>query len=164
MSTWRPQVEPAPEPTVGDFIGLPPMAPPAPEFAFADTAEALTEPGMNETMPEATHDFRPGDNEPPPGERPIEDFDPDESPDNSDEATARLNAQRQRVYDGQRQRAGFKARADELSTGFIVPGSVKYESRIQIVDAFRYPGNLANAPSWIDRNWVAATSTRSADR
>ena len=32
--------------------------------------------------------------------------------------------------------------------------SGRYESRIRILDAFQYPGNLATAPHWIDRNWV----------
>lgn len=34
-------------------------------------------------------------------------------------------------------------------------GSVRYEGRIQILDAFQYPGVLANAPDWVDRNWIA---------
>ncbi len=29
-----------------------------------------------------------------------------------------------------------------------------YESRIQIRDAFQYPGNLKGAPAWVDRNWI----------
>jgi hypothetical protein len=33
--------------------------------------------------------------------------------------------------------------------------NVVYESRIQILDAFQYPGNLKEAPAWVDRNWVA---------
>lgn len=33
-------------------------------------------------------------------------------------------------------------------------GQVTYESRITIVDAFQYPGNVVNAPEWIDRNWI----------
>jgi len=32
---------------------------------------------------------------------------------------------------------------------------VRYESRIQILDAFQYPGSLKNAPDWVDRNWTA---------
>ena len=31
---------------------------------------------------------------------------------------------------------------------------VRYESRIQIIDAWQYPGNVANAPAWVDRNWI----------
>ena len=34
-------------------------------------------------------------------------------------------------------------------------GSVRYESRITILEAYRYPGNLATAPDWVDRNWIA---------
>jgi hypothetical protein len=33
--------------------------------------------------------------------------------------------------------------------------NLRYESRIQILDAFQYPGSLKDAPAWIDRNWVA---------
>lgn len=35
-----------------------------------------------------------------------------------------------------------------------VPSSVGFESRIQIYQAWRYPGTLVSAPEWIDRNWV----------
>lgn len=34
-------------------------------------------------------------------------------------------------------------------------GTVRYEARIQILDAWQYPGGLKDAPDWIDRNWVA---------
>lgn len=34
-------------------------------------------------------------------------------------------------------------------------GSVRYEGRIQVLDAFRYPGVLKDAPDWVDRNWIA---------
>src|SRR4029077_6135718 len=34
-------------------------------------------------------------------------------------------------------------------------GNVVYESRIQMLEAFQYPGNLKNAPVWVDRNWIA---------
>lgn len=34
------------------------------------------------------------------------------------------------------------------------PGRVRYESRISIVEAWQYPGNLTGAPAWIDRNWI----------
>lgn len=30
-----------------------------------------------------------------------------------------------------------------------------YEARIQILDAFQYPGALKNAPDWVSRNWAA---------
>jgi hypothetical protein len=33
--------------------------------------------------------------------------------------------------------------------------SVRYEARISIVDAYQYPGNLKDAPGWVDRNWAA---------
>lgn len=33
-------------------------------------------------------------------------------------------------------------------------GTIRYESRIQILDAFQYPGSLVSAPAWVDRNWI----------
>jgi hypothetical protein len=38
----------------------------------------------------------------------------------------------------------------ELSRGT----GLRYESRIEILDAFQYPGNVAKAPVWVDRNWI----------
>jgi hypothetical protein len=38
----------------------------------------------------------------------------------------------------------------ELSRGT----GLRYESRIEILDAFQYPGNVATAPVWVDRNWI----------
>lgn len=32
---------------------------------------------------------------------------------------------------------------------------IRYEGRIRILDAFQYTGNLASAPEWVDRNWIA---------
>lgn len=37
----------------------------------------------------------------------------------------------------------------------ISPSSVKYESRIKVLEAFRYPGSFRDAPQWVDRNWLA---------
>jgi len=34
-------------------------------------------------------------------------------------------------------------------------GEVRYESRIRVLEAYQYPGNLKGAPDWIDRNWIA---------
>jgi hypothetical protein len=35
------------------------------------------------------------------------------------------------------------------------PGAfLRYESRITILDAWQYPGSLARAPGWVDRNWA----------
>lgn len=36
----------------------------------------------------------------------------------------------------------------------IAPGELRYESRIRVLEAYKYPGNLVTAPAWIDRNWV----------
>jgi hypothetical protein len=32
--------------------------------------------------------------------------------------------------------------------------TLSYESRIRIVDAWQYPGNVISAPGWIDRDWI----------
>lgn len=36
------------------------------------------------------------------------------------------------------------------------PGPIltRYESRIQIIDAYQYHGSVADAPAWVDRNWI----------
>jgi hypothetical protein len=36
-----------------------------------------------------------------------------------------------------------------------VPGLTTYQSRIRIVEAWRYPGTFRDAPEFIDRNWAA---------
>ena len=105
-------------------------------------------------------DYRPGANEPPPGERPIE-----QDPEDADAVMAALNAQRKSVYDAQRRRSGLDPRNqpkreklglhEAIQDGEIVPpGKVRYESRISINDAFQYRGTLTGAPDWIDRNWA----------
>ncbi len=106
-------------------------------------------------------DYRPGDNEPPPGERPVE-----QDPEDADAVMAALNAQRKSVYDAQRRRMGATdprttpkreklGLHEAIQDGEIVPpGKVRYESRINIVDAFQYKGTLTGAPDWIDRNWA----------
>ena len=49
------------------------------------------------------------------------------------------------------------ARAGQPATPTIdnAPDHVRYESRIQILEAFRYMGSFVNAPPWIDRNWLS---------
>jgi hypothetical protein len=32
--------------------------------------------------------------------------------------------------------------------------NVRYESRITILEAWQYPGNVLSAPPWVDRNWI----------
>jgi hypothetical protein len=34
-------------------------------------------------------------------------------------------------------------------------GPIRYESRIRILEAYQYKGLLADAPDWVDRNWMA---------
>lgn len=46
----------------------------------------------------------------------------------------------------------------DIREGVIMPPgrgvTLSYESRIRIVDAWQYPGNVVNAPEWIDRDWI----------
>jgi len=35
---------------------------------------------------------------------------------------------------------------------------VRYESRIRVLEAYQYPGNLKDAPAWVDRNWTGYAS------
>lgn len=37
----------------------------------------------------------------------------------------------------------------------LAMGSVRYEGRIRIMEAFQYMGSVAAAPAWIDRNWIS---------
>ena len=48
--------------------------------------------------------------------------------------------------------SGYSAPVD---TAPSQPPTVTYRSRISVVEAWRYPGQLANAPSFIDRAWTA---------
>jgi len=36
---------------------------------------------------------------------------------------------------------------------FLPPGQ-RWETRIEVIEAYQYPGNLATAPEWIDRSWI----------
>lgn len=95
---------------------------------------------------------------PPPGEIPL-DTPSNPHPDSDDDDVAAINATRKRIYEAQRRRAGMPP-ADERAltpadADFLPPSdAVRYEARIQIIDAWRYPGSLSGAPDWIDRNWA----------
>ena len=201
-SSPEPIPESIPGPTVGDIIGLP-ADPYLPGFAsMADTPEELKDPSHDPTASDqprasdqpqgldasdqprgldASDQHRPGDNEPPPGQRPPEEppesDDPDDDGDDEDpdapevpedippggadapgepdagvSNSGALSRRREQVYAAQRKRYSLPA---PRTPGIIqaAPG-VRYESRIAIVDAWRYPGALATAPAWVDRNWV----------
>lgn len=36
----------------------------------------------------------------------------------------------------------------------LPPEGVVYRQRIQILEVYRYPGHLKQAPLWVDRNWI----------
>lgn len=165
--------------TIGQILGLAEAAPlPAPGFAaMADELEELRDPtaGVKPPKPAAQP---PGMNPPvpqsPPGQpnapRPVSDPTsvpepnaPRMSPpaatvaEDDSSAIAALNEQRKRIYEEQRGRYGAEVERVAItpSDADITRGHVRYESRIQIVDAWQYPGRLTPAtPDWIDRNWV----------
>jgi hypothetical protein len=58
--------------------------------------------------------------------------------------------------DGSHGHGDYTAKGPPTSLpGYIAPtDNVTYESRIRILEAFRYPGSFRNAPDWIDRNWL----------
>jgi len=163
FATFADEAEQLADPTVmPDRPGGPPSPPYFDPQAFPDPDQGWATSHPNELAGEqpaaqqVEDDYRPGDNEPPPGQRPIE-----QDPETADEVAAALNRQRRSVYDAQRQRAGIPPRREKLGMpdagllGEIVPpGKVRYESRINIVDAYRYRGTLSDAPDWIDRNWA----------
>jgi hypothetical protein len=55
------------------------------------------------------------------------------------------------------------AQAEDLGYGMVAMptpppttiANVSYESRITIVEAFRYNGSLRDAPMWVNRNWLS---------
>lgn len=58
-----------------------------------------------------------------------------------------LNEARAKVHEAQRNPTPGRILPD--------PASVRYESRIRIIDAWQYNGNLAEAPAYVDRSWAA---------
>jgi len=40
------------------------------------------------------------------------------------------------------------------SNGAVAKAPVRYESRIEVREAWQYPGFVQDAPRWIDRNWI----------
>lgn len=58
----------------------------------------------------------------------------------------------------QRQRAAHRPPDTGIIGDILAPerpsGPVTYESRIRILDAWQYSGQVAGAPDWIDRNWI----------
>jgi hypothetical protein len=45
------------------------------------------------------------------------------------------------------------------------PGQpIRYESRIRVLEAYRYPGSLKDAPPWVDRNWIGYADADDVER
>jgi hypothetical protein len=84
---------------------------------------------------------------PPPSEQPMELLDPTPPPD--DNAINVLNARRAKIHEQQR------APAPRVPDVFPSSNTTRYESRIRIVEAWQYHGQLAEAPSYVDRGWAA---------
>jgi hypothetical protein len=162
------------EPTVGDLGGIP-SEPYLPGFAvMADSPDELVEPMGGPIMPQSSdlenQEHRPGEVSqpveptgpvphttpiPPPQPTPPPDVPSNPHPDSDDDVAA-VNAERKRIYEAQRRRHGIadKPAITPADADFSTPSSVSYTSRIQIIDAWRYPGSLSDAPDWIDRNWA----------
>ena len=115
------------------LVGLPPDEPTLPGFAMSDDLDEL--PGVP-----APQGQEPGEASPPqppstgvarPIDVPDEDFVP----------------------------LGDKVRfrkPDDFAAGLRT--GVRYESRIRVLEAYQYPGNLKTAPAWVDRNWTGYAS------
>lgn len=68
-----------------------------------------------------------------------------------------INEARQRIHQQQRARHGLEPTAapPAIDGEILAPlPHAEYEARIQIVEAWVYPGTLVNAPAWVDRNWA----------
>jgi hypothetical protein len=51
----------------------------------------------------------------------------------------------------------------DLSPGRLPDGStITFESRVTVIDAWKYPGSLKDAPDWVDRNWIGWADNRPA--
>lgn len=84
---------------------------------------------------------------PPPSEEPLP---PDDTTFENIDAINVLNARRAKIHE--QQRAHNEPKAPEI---FPSAGVTRYESRIRIVEAWQYHGQLAEAPPYVDRGWAA---------
>lgn len=60
----------------------------------------------------------------------------------ADDPIEKLNEKRKEIHSAQR-------------NPFPTPSTIRYESRIRIVEAWQYNGRLAEAPQYVDRSWAA---------
>lgn len=57
------------------------------------------------------------------------------------------------------------SRASRLVDGEVLhPQTVRYEARIQILEAWQYLNSLTNAPDWVDRNWIGYAEADEANK
>jgi len=102
-------------------------------------------------MPERQQTPKPPEEEPIPEEEPLDDDgeeeenEPSEAPPTPAEDPAQPAARLTPL-------AGMEYSAPVVAPN---PPAVTYRSRISIVEAWRYPGQLAEAPDYVDRSWTA---------
>ena len=110
--------------------------------------------------PEHEHPYNPIP--PRPGEPPIPDEQEPEIDDEPDEEETEIPPDPERPEDKPAP-AGANVAAPQLGNEYSAPvisappppPTVTYRSRIAVVEAWRYPGQLAQAPDFIDRAWTA---------
>ena len=116
------------------------------EPTLGDLNPALAEPSLE---PALEPNFMVGD-EPPPLPRFAEGFAPMPSVDPAGDA----ERWQPRCYPSSRFPQALQA--PKIHHGEILPQpGMRFESRITILEAFRYDGSFRLAPGWVDRNWLA---------
>ncbi|RPJ82971.1 MAG: hypothetical protein EHM13_08240, partial [Acidobacteria bacterium] len=121
------------------------------------TFEDVTWPLDAPVAQQVEDDYRPGDNEPPPGERPVE-----QDPETADQVTAALNKQRQSVYDAQRRRAGLPVKDTPKREKLGMPDAGLLGARLLNMDGglqfaavhpLPTPWNAAMDSDWLRHRW-----------
>lgn len=150
--------------TLGEIFGVNPSPPgtgrpPPPGFAMQDDPfddPRLTRPLAGVREPDPAPGPRPAAPHPaPPPAFPRSDdpYDPVKHapPDYLPPASPRLSTTGQQAAADRAWRPPAINSPQEL----MPPGAVRYESRIKVLEAFRYTGSFKGAPEWVDRNWLA---------
>lgn len=116
------------------------------KIIVADTEEELEDKTILAQRPGQPDPDDPGEQPPP---EPVTPPVPDEDP--------------EKVENGDDDEDDEEIPADPPHTA-TTPSQIHYESRITIVDAWQYPGNVRHAPDWIDRNWIGYISDYDDER
>lgn len=163
-----------PELTLGEIFApknegpviIPPDPSPGPAFVMvdADEADSMTQMDIEQILTQ-NKDVRETPPSPPPD---ILTAPSDGNGNPSEGETAPPPVKRKRpgkklpegnTPEGIAQDSSQKAIAQGGIDGEILPRQLKFTSRIEIVDAHQYTGQLASAPEWIDRNWIGYADT-----